>query len=213
MPHIQQKTVYYFDELSDSAKDTARQWWRNGAFDYEWYDSVFEDAQQCLAYCGLDVEKIYFSGFSSQGDGACFNGTWSAGEVNAVNLKAHASQDRELHRLVDAFAAIAKEYSGSSISFKHSGHYYHPYCTKFSDFEVSEDDLINSLDYGAPEYRARESLIFSAEQEVIELCRDSMKWVYRQLEREWDFQNADEQVDENIRANEYEFLEDGRRAA
>jgi hypothetical protein len=39
-----------------------------------------------------------------------------------------------------------------------------------------------------------------------------MRWIYRQLEREYDYQNADAQVDENIRANEYEFYEDGKRA-
>lgn len=34
----------------------------------------------------------------------------------------------------------------------------------------------------------------------------------QQLEREYDYQNADEQIDESIRCNEYEFTEDGRRA-
>ena len=37
---------YKFDELSDRAKDTARDWWRQGALDYGWWESVYEDAAQ-----------------------------------------------------------------------------------------------------------------------------------------------------------------------
>lgn len=35
MPHTKSKTVYYFDELSDKAKEKAREWYREGALDYE----------------------------------------------------------------------------------------------------------------------------------------------------------------------------------
>jgi hypothetical protein len=49
------------------------------------------------------------------------------------------------------------------------------------------------------------------EDTLIELARDFMDWIYKQLEKEWDYQNSDEQVEESIRANEYEFLEDGVR--
>ena len=43
MPTIIPITVYLFDELSDSAKDKARRWYRQGAFEYDWYDFVFSD--------------------------------------------------------------------------------------------------------------------------------------------------------------------------
>lgn len=36
--------TYSFDELSDSAKESARDWYRQGALDYDWWDSVYEDA-------------------------------------------------------------------------------------------------------------------------------------------------------------------------
>ena len=39
-----------------------------------------------------------------------------------------------------------------------------------------------------------------------------MDWIYRTLKKEWDDLNADEQVDESIRINEYEFFQDGTRA-
>jgi len=50
--------VYEFDELSDKAKDKAREWYRNGALDYDWWDSVYEDAGQIgLKITGFDLDR------------------------------------------------------------------------------------------------------------------------------------------------------------
>jgi hypothetical protein len=38
--------VYKYDELSDRAKETACQWWSNGALDYDWWNFTYEDAAQ-----------------------------------------------------------------------------------------------------------------------------------------------------------------------
>lgn len=46
---------------------------------------------------------------------------------------------------------------------------------------------------------------------VIEALRDLARWLYRQLEREYDYLTSDEAVDEAILANEYSFTVDGTR--
>ena len=53
MPEIIETTVYRFDELADAAKDKARAWYREGGFDYDWYDSVYEDFQQIAEILGI----------------------------------------------------------------------------------------------------------------------------------------------------------------
>ena len=67
-----EKTIYKFDELpNDKAKDKARQWYRDGAFDYDWWDFVYEDAERIAVILGIDFAHkhgrtelaIYFSGF------------------------------------------------------------------------------------------------------------------------------------------------------
>ena len=50
-----------------------------------------------------------------------------------------------------------------------------------------------------------------SEESLIELLRDFMRWIYRLLEKEYDWLNSDEEVEETIRANEYEFTESGER--
>lgn len=50
------------------------------------------------------------------------------------------------------------------------------------------------------------------EDSINQIVSDFADWIYRALEKEYDYQMSDECVDETIRANEYEFCEDGEPA-
>jgi hypothetical protein len=50
-----------------------------------------------------------------------------------------------------------------------------------------------------------------AEDAIITALRDLARWLYRQLEREYEYQTSDAVVDEAILANDYTFTETGRR--
>ena len=50
-----------------------------------------------------------------------------------------------------------------------------------------------------------------AEEAVTEALRDLARWLYRQLEREYEYLTSDAVVDEAIIANEYTFTPGGRR--
>jgi len=53
-------TVHYykFDELSDKAKERALDWWRQGALDWDWFDSVYEDASRVgIKITGFDTGR------------------------------------------------------------------------------------------------------------------------------------------------------------
>ena len=226
MPKQKITTVYQFDELSDKAKERAREWYREGnCGDNYWSEVVIDDAAEIATMLGIYLcqtayetmggktkykPTVYFSGFWSQGDGACFEGTWRAKDVQADKLKAYAPQDKELHRIVDGLAELAKEYPDGYFSVKHRGHYSHSGCTSF-DVELPNEKE-EELDYGSPEWKTLQVKLGEDEDTLIQLARDFMDWIYKQLEKEWDYQNSDEQVDDAIKANEYEFLENGQRA-
>lgn len=57
MPHTETttRTLYKFDELGDAAKEKAREWYRSSALDYEWWDSVYEDAARMGALIGIQI--------------------------------------------------------------------------------------------------------------------------------------------------------------
>jgi hypothetical protein len=214
-----QTTVYEFSELNANAKEKARDWYRScNDGDNYWSKSVIEDAEQCAEFLGIEFAKrdvrlmgggtrqdsrVFWSGFGSQGDGACFDGDWHAANVKPGKLAEHAPQDTELHQIASEFERIAKEFPQSSFSVKHSGHYSHQFCTEFDVQMFGDNDDAAGL--------KGENETAQAEKDLIEVARDFMQWIYRQLEKEYEWVNADAQVDDAIIANEYTFTEAGKR--
>lgn len=45
MSKVIKTKVFSYDELSEKAKEQARQWWLEGAFDHDWWDSTYDDAE------------------------------------------------------------------------------------------------------------------------------------------------------------------------
>ena len=186
---VLETNIYSFDELSDDAKDRAREWWRDGFLqDSDWHIFTIDDAKECLALLGFTVADILYTGFWSQGDGACFTGSWSASDVKPVRaMRAHAPKDDTLLRLSRDLNRLARRDKEAYATLTHRDRYCHEMTIGF-DVDAKRDDTRDSL---------------------VELARDAMRWVYRQLEEEYEYQTANEQVDDAIRANEYEFTAQG----
>ena len=191
-------TAYHFDELSDDAKEKARDWYRQFVFsESQDWEHVYEDAKECGRLIGIEVDKIYFSGFCSQGDGASFEGSYKYQNGAAKSIRQHAPQDTELHRIADQLQEVQKRHFYRLMAYcQHQGHYQHSGCMSV-DVEDSEDQYED---------------IGDAEDEITDLLRSFADWIYSQLEKEYDYQMSDESVDENIRCNGYEFTEAGERA-
>ena len=214
-----QINIFQFSELSDSAKDKAREWYREGQQDDNYFsESVYEDAASIAALMGLDIRQrkaklmgggiriapsIFYMGFWSQGDGACFEGTWRADDVKVGGVIGYAPQDAELHRIAKEFEDVAAAFPAAYFKVEHYGHYYHENCTKFS-FELWTGD--------GDAQEPSDEAIAGAEDALEEAAKDFMRWIYKALEAAYDWDNADAQVDESIIANEYEFTEDGEVA-
>jgi hypothetical protein len=189
--------VFQYDELPPEAQETARQWFACKGFDF-WDEPSIEDAKACGAKFGIEVEKVYYSGFWNQGDGACFEGSYSFKKGGVKAIKEHAPQDSKLHRIALALSKIQKRFFyGISATVRHEGHYSHEHCTR-----IFVENSNNPYDEAPVE----------VQDEVAELLRDFMRWIYRQLESEYEYQASDESVAESIRINEYEFYLDGERA-
>ena len=212
MPHIVETPVYTLDELSDDAKDKAREWHRQVALSDDWFECVFEDFKRICDLLGVRFKtdsvrlfgggtrqepRIYFRGFWSQGDGACFEGTYSYKSGAARSIRSYAPQDAELHRIADALKAIQRRnFYQLHAEATHRGFYYHEYTMAIS---VERDSPAN------------QAMTEEAESIVTEALRDLARWLYRQLEQEHQYQTSDEAVDEAITANGYTFTESGRR--
>lgn len=197
---IIQVNLFKYNELSDSAKEKARQWWRDcNSSDNFWSECVIDDAKAIGKLMGFDIDKVYYSGFWSQGSGACFEGTFRGSEFEPGGIEKYAPQDKELHRIAAEIEKIINQFYAIYLKVKHSGHYYHENCT---EFEISITDNTDN-EIISPEAA-------EAEKSLIALSRDLMKWIYCNLEKEYEYQNADEQIAESIEANDCDFTEEGK---
>lgn len=193
-------TVYKFDELTDEAKQKAIEKLYDINVDHDgWYEFIFEDAKEIGKLIGIDIDKIYFSGFSSQGDGACFEGSYNYEKNSVKKIKEYAPKDIKLHSIAESLQSIQKKHFYKlNANIKHRGHYYHEMCT---DIQVYKDG----------NYLSSESEL-KAEEEIKDILRDYMRWIYKSLESNYDYCTSEEAIIETIEANDYDFTKDGKLA-
>lgn len=190
-------TVYKYDELSDEAKQKAREEYLKDGLYYNWWDFCYEDFCQVAGILGIEIScrqgrgaEIYFTGFYCRGSGSSFVGTYRYAK-GAVNLiKQYASQDKELHRIAQALQDIQRK------------HFYRLEARITSRLDHSIRVSVSHCD---DPYRD----IGDAEDDVQELMNDFNDWMYCRLRDEYEHLTSDEVVEESIIANEYEFDEDG----
>lgn len=208
--------IYQFGELSEAGKEVARNGYRANGMDYQWYDCVYEEAANIADILGIDIRtrkvsfrdsttrydgiNIGFTGFSSQGDGAHFQGSYSYAKGAPKAIREYAPLDTVLHRFADKLQALQKKnFYGIQASVVHRGHYSHEYCTLI-DVSMKDDR------YGNQRYPS-----CTVEEDVTVILRDFMRWIYIALEKEHDFQMSDESVEGQLTNSNIEFTEAGKR--
>lgn len=208
-----------YAELDAAAKEWARGKRRESLLSDDWWECVYEDAVICLGFLGFDATEsvargrasrtgdtvwvnrptIQFSGFSSQGDGACFTGDWAAKRVDMAKLVEHAPEDKTLHNICAELSAIALQYPDMTAAVtRASSSYCHAYTMSLDSVEC---DTTEDHEW---------TLAMAAADAVLLACaRNAAHWIYKQLEEEYDCLTSDEAIVEGIEANEYDFDEAG----
>ena len=201
MPRTIERTVFKFSELSDKAKNKARDARRYCDVQYDdWWDFVFADAVEVASLMGIDIGRndkrpaIHFSGFCSQGDGASFNGWYNHKEDAHTKVREHAPKDEELHAIADGLVVMqttARLLHGGRLYARidTSGHYSHS-GTMSADVEGEAPACSEEV-----------------EKDLLALLRRFADWIYEQLETEHDYLTSDKHIDEYL--SEEEFDEDG----
>lgn len=164
----------------------------------DWSDSVQEMFTEEMKDIGVDVDRIYYSGFWSQGDGACFTGSLS--DARKYLDHHHVDQFPMIRKLLDAGGAVY-------VKCEHRGRYYHENCTFFW---VDADTLTGMLpqptefhEQVAEQWQHMlDKEIGDFEEAVVEQWRTYMRNLYRNLEDQYDHLTGDEAVWDTIEANE-----------
>ena len=187
-------TVYSFNELTDAAKKKALAWYRDG-YEVDLSMTVEGFKLNIAPLFGFDVGRVYYSGFWSQGDGACFTGSWSAKDVVLhERLHEHIKEDT-ITALHKRMAMLAANWREATAKIDHRGRYYHEHCTVI-DFD--------------PDQTIPEDEFAGYEEEFCDIARSLMRWLYHSLEIDHEWQLSDEALTDSIIAADYDFTEDGK---
>jgi len=203
MPRVKEQTVYQFDELSDRAKDKARDWFRQSIEHEDYADCVIEDAARMGDLLGINIRtrpvklmgggtrqepSVYWS--LDRESFASVQGSYSYRKGSVRAIKAEAPKDSDLHAIALILQSVQRRYFYSvSASLSHG-----------------RDNQNVEVDSDRGRMTAEDCEIVS------DALRDFASWIHSQLSKEYEYRTSDEAVDEDIRANEYEFDEDGDRS-
>ena len=178
--------VYEFSELGKEAKEKARDEFRQSCLDYDWWDFIYEGIIEKAEEYGITLEDkdIQFTGFWSQGDGASF----ISKEINNYKFaeKAGIKVDKKVLDTIELYI----DRTIMNYSHMNSVHATAVYNDLPSKYEKKAEELTDKL-----------------EEVKNMLCTE----LYSNLENYYNELLSDEHVDEDIIANEYEFLKDGTR--
>lgn len=182
-----------WDQLTEQHRGQLLERHRDCEVQWKWWDDVYEMFREDMSAIGVHVETIYFSGFWSQGDGACFNGCVSDW---AEFLTAAGKPE---------LAEIASD-RGPRFSWAAGGRYCHEHTVSFDDSELCEGNPYDEDDEplrhqiwasthpeGGP--------LHAAAEDLAEFLRDKMRELYCMLEAEYEHLTSDETTTEYILAN------------
>lgn len=211
--------LYKYAELSDKAKEKARDWHRRGVSEDFDAECTLDDAAIIAEFMGLDIRQrviqqmngktrkgvsVYWQ-LHGQGSGASFDATWHAFKVQPGKVAEHAPQDAELARIAGEFERIAKAYPEARYSAKASGRY----MSMDFDIDIEPPENHDDTERTSADWTVINHALMRAIVDVKEASRDFAHLVYKRIDAEYDYATSDAVLAEGIEANEYEFTEDG----
>lgn len=179
--------VFEIDELSDDAKKRAIESLRDINVSHSWWELVYDKHKQIINDAGFINPELHFSGFWSQGDGACF-------DCDYVNIEQYAQTTNEKRVL----ALQKEEYIDFGVMKNGYANHYSHEKTRYTDWSANRtvSGVLKAVCDG---------LENKIENRRLELCRA----LYRDLEAEYSYLTSDELILEVIRDSDYHFLENG----
>jgi hypothetical protein len=184
------------DTESKQIKDELIEKYRSINVDYEWWDHIYDDMKIEMETKGISVNDMHFSGFYSQGDGACFIGRIDMAQF----LKVHQLEQK--YMAATFFAGQGELWANLDQG---NSRYYHEQ-TVSASLVV---DSYNNYEEDSTRYQVYETMQKvlddewkDLEDDVNNICRGYMQDLYRNLRAEYEHLTSDEVVWETIEANE-----------
>ena len=214
--------VYKYGELSESAQQKAREWYIEG-MDYEWWEGTYEMAIEDGKEKGFYIDKIFFSGFCSQGDGA----SW----IGQVDVRQWLEENCSDSIGLSAWCQLIQE----DVISKHvkvvanNSHYCHESTMQFENVEDETDGFADEHEMELPsifkgmqvqhlfdiistdpncQYKDTTTITNA----ITESGKDYARDIYQRLREEYEYLCSEEMMLDHFDCNDYHFTNEGALA-
>ena len=168
---------------------------------------------------GFDIDEIFYTGFSCQGDGA----SWKGRVGLAQYIRHHWTDDATAVKREVMLALLGNDDMSGYINVNTRGHYSHSntmyvqYSLEVyfnSTTTIDDPCLKDTLFFGASSQDilaaiGGEAFLEEVEEEVLSAAKELADEIYKALEEEYDYQHSEECVSELAEANGWKFDNEG----
>lgn len=193
---IKETEVFTFAELSDDAKECAREWYREG-IQFDANDTIECTILDAAKLLGITIDRPRGSrtGYAVDWDtnpiDAAFVGNWRASDVRPGALVKEFPQDATLAVIARDLEAVAAEFPDAYANCD-TGRGCFQRVEAYAEAADDPDDCSDDV-----------------EQLITDALTSFAHWMATTIAAEYEYQYSDECVNESIEANGYEFTADG----
>lgn len=188
--------VYPFEELTDEAKEKAKQWYLDGQNELIFSEMVIDDLYSNYGFKNSALEIEYSLGYC-QGDGLNIWGT--------VYLKEVLEQVKEYFDDAEyGWLNLKFESFTNTFDMPSNGRYTYCICDRHDYMEDFVDDFLNLYEEDELPMHIVDKFNKECQIYFTKLCKKYEEWGYNYF---YEIDDAD--LAEICAMNEYEFLEDG----
>jgi len=200
-----ERTLYSFEELDESAKETARDWFRGCIETEELTD--YDDWQAIAAMLGIQfsTKAVRLMGGATRydpqiywtlnPDSAAFAGRYTYAKQAPKRIREYAPTDEKLHAIADELAKVQRR----------------NFYRLAADCETGGRDgttqKVQSFKIGSRDYNE-----YIDCDELESALTDFAHWIACHVSEQYEYLHSDDYVDESILCNGYEFDESGNIA-
>lgn len=188
--------VFTFAELSESAKERAREWFRQG-IQFDTIDIIECTILDAAKMLGITIDRPrsrrtgYAIDWNTNPVGAAFVGSWHASDVRPGALVKEFPQDATLAVIAADLEKVAAEFPDAYANCD-TGRGCFQRVEAYAEAGEDSDDCGDDV-----------------EQLITDALTSFAHWMATTIAAEYEYQYSDECVDESIEANGYEFTADG----
>ena len=197
--------IYQFDELSEQAKENAREWWRSGERDFAWSDEWMDSAKKGLEAFGAELKNWSID---------CLNinaSSWTVknhNDSNADELTGVRLRTWLINNYWSNF--FERKPYGKYAKNEKTGKWAYPRRSKVLFVETScpftgycgDENFMDVF---------REFVKKPNNRNFQDLLEEATEATFRAMEQDCEFQQTDEYIDDILTINDYEFEEDGTK--